>query len=227
MAVLVIVVVQGLLVQRLREPWLALAVAAFLVASLIPVALRVRTCARKPCCAALCRRLQSIGSHSTSHGCWRLPSAAPASRRRTAGIDRDGRLPRRRAPAAGCGTLSQPDMAVDPRMPTSSQRPACRPAFRPAGRRRAQCLLGLSMAGLWGVFDINVPKPLPVPAHEPPPPRLQSHRAGAGAAERGAVRLSLGRPRQGAGIHPIDRAMTHYCGARSGRLRAYFPARRC
>jgi hypothetical protein len=104
-------------------------------------------------------------------------------------------------------------MAAEPRMPDELATP--RLPGRPFVMLLAGVLLflGLSMAGLWGVFDFSVPNRPPLPAHEPTPPLLESHPS----AELGRVLA-----RQSAALSgyrwvdrakgllsiPIDRAMT-------------------
>ena len=104
-------------------------------------------------------------------------------------------------------------MAAEPRMPDELATP--RLPGRPFAVLVAGVLmfLGLSMAALWGVFDISVPKRLPLPAHQPPPPQLQSHPPADLArvlAQQSAELSGYRWVDRGKGLVsiPIDRAMT-------------------
>jgi hypothetical protein len=104
-------------------------------------------------------------------------------------------------------------MAAEPRMPDELATPRLpgRPFVMLVGG--VLMFLGLSVAGLWGVFTISVPNRLPLPAHEPPPPRLQSNPPADLArvlAQQSAALSGYRWVDRGKGLVsiPIDRAMT-------------------
>ncbi len=104
-------------------------------------------------------------------------------------------------------------MAAEPRMPDGLATP--RLPGRPFVMLAVGVVifLGLSMTGLWSVFDIEVPHWLPFPAQEPPPPRLQSHAPADLArvlAQQSAELSGYRWVDRGTGLLaiPIDRAMT-------------------